>query len=408
MKIVVAPDSFGNTLTASQAAQQIARGWKKTRPGDQIFLLPQSDGGPGFIEILQHVQNNGADTRHVGDERGLHKVTIDDALTGSRTTHWLLQSGNIPGQRFIACIETALVCGLHQLPHSPNPHTALHTSTYGVGQVVTDIIDYHKIHSSQENRQDKPQIIIGLGGTATNDGGRGFIEALAGKPRDYIYQGDDSSQAHIVERAREVVTLARQYTRDLECVAATDVDNHLLGEHGAIGVFSQQKGANQETKTILEQRNQLWATVLEDITGKNIAEQPGAGAAGGLGAAILAVHGTRYPGADLIHTLTDSAHIYTNTDLVITGEGKFDEQSLSGKVAVAMAHECKKRSIPVIVIAGQVLLSENQYRLHGISKSYCLSEHAGGIKRAMTLAPTICESLASRVARDWNKGLIEL
>lgn len=288
---------------------------------------------------------------------------------------------------------------------------------------------------ASQSHSKSSTIVIGLGGTASNDGGRGFIEALAHKPRGYIYHkasespaqntvthssssvpakmpanvnidNDTAHPAEIMARSYEALQLALQNLGNNTLIAASDVDNCLLGENGAIAVFGRQKGADAKTRKLLESRNFLWSESLKQISGRDIAILAGTGAAGGLGAAILALGGKRVSGSTVVKNALDQASSLRSADLVITGEGKFDKQSLRGKVVISLAHQCQKLNIPIVVIAGQVQLTPEQYTAAGITKAYSMSEHGGNVSRAMTHASHICTSLASRIARDYTRGYI--
>ncbi len=185
------------------------------------------------------------------------------------------------------------------------------------------------------------RIVVGLGGSACTDGGRGMIEALGG------------------------VDAAREQLADVELIAATDVEHPLLGPMGAARVFGPQKGADPDTVLALERRLTEWAAELDAAAGRPISDEPGAGAAGGLGAALLALGGRRESGATIIAEFTHLADDVAAAELVITGEGRFDDQSLHGKVVSALAAEA--RGTPVLVLAGQVTLEEDALRDAGIS-----------------------------------------
>lgn len=360
-RILIAPDSFGDTLTAVQAAEAIVDGWSRARPGDVLDLAPQSDGGPGFVSVL---------ASRFGTVR---TETVPGPLTEEVRAHWLLDDAHPDGP--IAYIESAQACGLHLLGGPPSPETAVRAHTEGVGRLIGVAL-----------RAGARRIVIGLGGSASNDGGRGLVDALGG------------------------LDSARTALAGVDVVIASDVDNPLLGDRGAVAVFGLQKGADSETRAILETRMREWAQTLETSTGLDIASMSGAGAAGGTGAALSALGGRRVSGAAVIAEATGLAEAVRLADVVVTGEGRFDEQTLQGKVISALTTLVGEvagsaGSGPrVVVLAGQVELSPEQASSAGIVAAHSLVEHSGSVTRAMTEASTVLTELAESVARRWSPG----
>ncbi|MGU3502856.1 glycerate kinase family protein [Mycobacterium sp. C31M] len=346
LAVLIAPDCFGDTLTAVQAAEAIAAGWKAVRGGDSVTLAPQSDGGPGFVEVL---------ASRLG---GLQAVTVHGPLGSWVDAHWVRHGDT-------AYIECAQACGLTLLGRAPDPETAVTADTRGVGELIAAAVAAGARH-----------IVVGLGGSATTDGGRGLIDALGG-----------------LESAR--ATLA-----DVELIAASDVEHPLLGPMGAAAVFGPQKGADPATVALLEQRLTEWAAEL----GPGIAEREGAGAAGGLGAALLALGGRREPGAAVIAEHTRLTDDVAAADLIITGEGRFDDQSLHGKVVSALAGGARTRGTRVVVLAGQVTLEPAALADAGISAAYSVTDFAGSVQLAMDDAANQLTGLATRTAADWDGG----
>jgi glycerate kinase len=341
MRVLIAPDSFGNTLTAVQAAEAIASGWRRARPGDVLTLAPQSDGGPGFVDVLASRLGNRRTTRVTGP------------LDADVDADWVLDAGT-------AYIECAQACGLHLLGGPPNPETALAAHTKGVGQLVAAAAGTGPGH-----------IVVGLGGSATTDGGRGMVEALGG------------------------LTAARELLAGTELIAATDVEHPLLGPMGAARVFGPQKGADPDTVEILERRLGDWAGKLDAAAGRTVSAEAGAGAAGGLGAALLALGARRESGAAIIAEHTGLARDIAAADLIVTGEGRFDEQSLHGKVISAVAAGAKS---PVLVLAGQVTLGKEELANAGISAAYAIADFAGSVRLAIDDAANQLAGLATQVA----------
>ncbi|MCX2713758.1 glycerate kinase [Mycolicibacterium sp. J2] len=352
MRVLVAPDCFGDSLTAVQAAEAIAAGWGRARTGDSLTLAPQSDGGPGFVEVL---------ASRLGR---LQTARVSGPLDQAVTAHWVLDGET-------AYLECAQACGLTLLGGPPTVRTALAAHSRGVGELIAAALD-----------AGARRIAVGLGGSSCTDGGRGLVEALAAPA------GGDG---------RSSVVSARERLAGVDLIAASDVEHPLLGPMGAATVFGPQKGADPEAVQVLERRLTEWAAEL----GPGIADQPGAGAAGGIGAALLALGGRRESGAAVIAEHTHLADDIATADLVITGEGRFDDQSLHGKVVSALAAGARRRGTPVLVLAGQVTLGPDALAEAGITAAHSITEYAGSVERAIADAANQLTGLAERTARGW-------
>ena len=341
MRVLIAPDCYGDSLTAVEAAEAIAAGWRRARPDDDLTLAPQSDGGPGFVDVLG---------RRFGPPR---TVTVSGPLDAEVDAAWVYHAGT-------AYIECAQACGLHLLGGPPSPATALAAHTRGVGQIVEAAV-----------RSGAERIVVGLGGSASTDGGRGMVDGLGG------------------------LAAARELVAGSELIAATDVEHPLLGPMGAARVFGPQKGADPATVERLERRLEEWAIRLDAAAGRAVSAEAGAGAAGGLGAALLALGARRESGAAIIAGHTGLADDVAAADLIITGEGRLDNQSLRGKVVGALA---ARATSPVLVLAGQVTLDPTALRKAGISAAYSLAEYAGSVRRAIDDAANQLHSMANQAA----------
>ncbi len=348
-QILVAPDSFGDTLTATEAAGVIADGWGSARPGDTVILSPQSDGGPGFVEVLATQLSSAR--RHTARVRGPLDEDVDAA--------WLLDTPT-------AYVECAQACGLPLLRRPPSVDTAWRAHSTGVGQLIAAALDAGAV-----------RIVVGLGGSSCTDGGAGLIEGLGG----------------IEQAQRRLATT--------ELVVASDVEHPLLGPTGAAAVFGPQKGADPDTVRRLEVRLAQWAAALEAGTGRGVRDLAGAGAAGGIGAALLALGGRRESGARIVAEHTGLKEAIERADLVITGEGKFDDQTLHGKVAGAVAAQAAASGTPVLVLAGQVTLAASAYEQVGIARAESIAQFAGSVQRAMRDAAGQLAGLAAHVAQEW-------
>ncbi|MCG7595816.1 glycerate kinase [Mycobacterium sp. PSTR-4-N] len=349
--VLIAPDSFGDSLTAVEAARAVATGWARSRPQDRLILAPQSDGGPGFVDVL---------ASRLGERR---TERVSGPLSADVDADWVFD----PGPPATAYIECAQACGLALLGGTPTVRTAVDAHTRGVGALIAAALD-----------AGARRIVVGLGGSGSTDGGRGMIEALGG------------------------LAAARELLADVELVAASDVEHPLLGARGAAAVFGPQKGADPATVELLEQRLAAWARQLEDAAGAAIRDEPGAGAAGGLGAALLALGARRESGAAIIASHTRLDADLDAADLVITGEGRFDDQSLHGKVVSALAAGAGRRGVPVLVMAGQVTLTDAERSEAGIAAAHAVAEHAGSVRRAIDDAAEQLTGLAAAVAATWT------
>lgn len=353
MRVLIAPDSFGDTLSAVAACRAIARGWSAARPADDVRSAPQSDGGPGFVDVL---------ASRFGSVR---TAAVAGPLGAAVDAAWLLDDRR-PDP--VAYVECAQACGLHQLGGRPTPRTAITADTTGVGQLIAEALAV-----------GATTIIVGLGGSATTDGGRGMVDALGG--------------------ARE----AAARLADVSLVAASDVENPLLGRWGAASVFGPQKGADPVTVEALERRMTEWNATLTTMAGRDISGEEGAGAAGGLGAALLALGARRISGATVVADATGRAADVADADLVITGEGKFDSQTLRGKVVAALTGSASAAGVPTVVFAGQVALTPDEVAAAGIAGAHAIVDVAGSVEVAMNDADNQLARLAQQVAAQWTE-----
>lgn len=359
MRVLIAPDCFGDSLTAVQAAAAIAAGWRQARPADRLTLAPQSDGGPGFVDVLAGRLGQRRVARVSGPlgrdaERDVVAAWVFDPASGT------------------AYVECAQACGLALLPDGPTVTTAVAAHSGGVGQLLDAAL------SAGARR-----IAVGLGGSACTDGGRGLVDALGG------------------------LAAARERLAGVDLIAATDVDHVLLGPMGAAAVFAPQKGADRPTVALLEDRLRGWGAELDRVAGRAVSSEPGAGAAGGIGAALLALGGRRESGAAVIAEFTGLADDIAAAQLIITGEGRFDDQSLHGKVVGALAGAARAHGVPVLVLAGQVTLDEPALAAAGIRAAHAIADFAGSVRLAIDDAADQLTGLARRTAAELGPDLRE-
>ena len=359
MRVLIAPDCYGDTLTAVEAAEAIARGWRRGRPDDELALAPQSDGGPGFVGVI------------AGRLGEVNTLRVRGPLSEDVSAHWVLD----PAAPRTAYIECAQACGLALLGGPATVQTALAAHSRGVGQLIAAAV-----------RAGAVRIVVGLGGSSCTDGGRGMIDELGA-------QRSTTSSSLIA---------ARKLLAGVELIAATDVEHPLLGPMGAAAVFGPQKGADPDTVRVLEQRLSDWAVELNAAAGRAVSDEAGAGAAGGIGAGLLALGARRESGAAIIADHTRLADDVAAAQLVITGEGRFDDQSLHGKVVSALAAGAQSHRIPVLVLAGQVTLDELTLRAAGIAAAFSITDHAGSVQLAIEDAANQLEGLARATAATWG------
>ncbi|WP_299576891.1 glycerate kinase [uncultured Williamsia sp.] len=374
MRVLVAPDSFGDTLTAVEAADAVARGWLRARPDDEVVCAPQSDGGPGFVDVL-------------ATRTGRVVVTTVRGPLGSPVdARWLLdESGPTP----IAYVECAQACGLH-LVGTPTPHTAVTASTWGVGELVAAAL-----------AAGAGRVVVGLGGSSSTDGGAGMVAALAGHPPPAADE-DPAGASDDADRQRWIA-LARDLLADVEVVVASDVESPLLGPSGAAAVFGPQKGADPATVDTLEGRLREWDDALTRATGRSWRDEPGAGAAGGLGVGLLALGGRRVSGARVVADAIGLEGLVSRADVVITGEGRVDTQTLTGKVVAAVARLAADRQVPTAVVAGQVQLDAASLDAAGIVTARAVVDIAESLQHAMDQAGPLLADLVEPMARDWSR-----
>ena len=361
MRVLIAPDSFTGTLSAVEAADAVAAGWRRRAPGDELVLAPLSDGGPGFVDVL---------AASLGGERVA--VTVADPL-GRPVPATVLVVGDT------AYVESAQACGLHLL--AAEERDPLRTSTRGVGELLRAALDARRV-------------VVGLGGSGTNDGGAGALAALGAVLAGVTEPGG----AGLRQVTGVDGTGLDHRLGDVELVLATDVDNPLLGIAGASAVYGPQKGATREAVAVLDAALAQWARVLErDLAAPGVADRPGAGAAGGLGAGLMALGAIRVPGIGTVLDATRLADRVAEADLVVTGEGAFDWQSLRGKVVSGVAAAAAQEAVPCIVLAGRVDVGRREMAAAGVEAAYAAGLGPG------TPAERLAD-LAERVAATWSRN----
>ncbi|EKK5570067.1 glycerate kinase [Morganella morganii] len=349
MKIVIAPDSFKESLTALQVADAAEAGFRTVFPDAQYIKLPMADGGEGtVVSIIEATQ-------------GKLKETDVTAPLGNKVTGFY----GLSGDGKTAIIEMAAASGLHLVP--PAQRDPRVTTTFGTGELILAALD-----------DGAEKIILGIGGSATNDGGAGMMQALGVVFRDkqgnsLPFGGSALAKLASVDLAGLDPRLAKT-----EFVVACDVNNPLCGPKGASATFGPQKGATPAMVSELDEALRHYGEVIESLTGKSLSGIAGAGAAGGMGVPLMAWLDARMqPGIDMVIETLDLHNVVKDADLVITGEGRMDSQTIQGKTPAGVAKAAKARGIPVIALVG------------GMSDDYAVV-HEHGIDAVFSVIPRIC------------------
>lgn len=355
MKFVLAPDSFKESMTAKVAAEAMEKGIKEVFPEAECIIVPMADGGEGTVESLVDGSNGVIVQKEVTGPLG-NKVIAEYGLLGDGKT---------------AVIEMASASGLHLvLPEQRNP---LITTTYGTGELIRDALE-HGI----------TRILIGIGGSATNDGGVGMLQALGASFRDK--NGKELPFGGGALHNLESIDLKRMDSRlsSINIEVACDVTNPLIGKNGASFIFGPQKGATEKMVKLLDENLSHYAKKIKDFTGMDIAEKEGAGAAGGLGAGLLVFLNAEIKrGIDLVIEYTDLENKLDGTNFVFTGEGSIDGQTLFGKTPFGVAKLAKKHHIPVIAFAGRVGSGVEELYHHGFTAVIGILKEVTSIEAAL-------------------------
>lgn len=376
MKIIIAPDSYKESLTAMEVADAIERGFRQVMPDADYHKLPMADGGEGTVRSLVDATGGQIIHQHVTGPLG-NQVEAFYGLLGDGKT---------------AVIEMAAASGLHLVPmHERNP---LLTTSYGTGELIKATLEQHIEH-----------LIIGIGGSATNDGGAGMLQALGVRCLDQHGQEIGRGGGALSDLTTIDVSGLDPRLTALRLEVACDVDNPLCGALGASAIFGPQKGATPAMVGQLDRNLSHFAGLLSRQLGRDIGHTPGAGAAGGMGAALLAVLGaTLRPGIEIVMDAVRLDDAIADADLVITGEGRIDSQSIHGKTPVGVARAAKRFGLPVIGIAGS--LSEDCSVVHdqGIDAVFSIVNRACDLDEALAQGAANLELTARNIAALLTMG----
>ena len=345
MKVVIAPDSFKDSLSALRVAQTIAQGWKEVFPDVETILCPMADGGEGTIEAVLDVCN--------GPWR---EKTVMGPLGEKVQSKW----GWLENQK-IAIIEMAQASGIQLVPTSQR--NACHSTTFGTGQLILDALD-----------AGVKDIILTVGGSATNDGGAGLLSALGARLLDSKQQILEAGGLALKNLSKIDLTHFDPRIQQTRFLLAADVTNPLCGPNGASHIFGPQKGATPAQVQLLDEALAHFADVSAQLLGSDKRDEAGSGAAGGLGFAAKSYLNAEFKaGVEVVAELNQLANKISNADWVITGEGKFDRQTLNGKTVFGVSRVAKMKNIPVIVIAGTLGEGYQALYQHGVTAAFSLT-----------------------------------
>ena len=372
VNIVIAPDSFKESLSATGVAQAIAAGIQAVMPQAQVLCLPMADGGEGTLDAVLAV---------TGGER--RELEVTDALGRPRLAQW----GWLPNET--AVIEMASAAGLEHI--ASTDRDPARADTHGVGKLILAALD-----------AGARQIVLTAGGSATNDAGSGMLRALGLQFFDRNDQPLSPGGMALTDLTRLDASLLDARLTSVEITVATDVRNPLCGPDGASAVFGPQKGATPELVSQLDQALGQFAHITAQTTGQDMQNHPGAGAAGGLGFAALAWMGARMrPGVEVVAQLANLEKAVAQADLVFTGEGRMDAQTLQGKTPWGVMRIAKEHQVPVIAITGS--LGQGYQALYdaGLTAAFSLANGPIALDDAIAQAPALLQSRATDIMRLW-------
>ena len=376
MKIVIASDSFKGSCSTLEVADHVAAGFLKVFPQAQIVKIPVADGGEGTVEAMV-----------LGSGGTFHKMQVVGPL-GEQTeaSYGILNNG-------VGVVELAAASGLPMV--SDEKKNPLITTSYGTGQLILSAVE-----------AGCKKILVGLGGSATNDGGMGIAQAFGVSFKDAEgnelgYGGGELSKLASIDTSKLDPRLA-----EVEIIIASDVSNPLCGPTGASAVYGPQKGATPELVELLDKNLAHYAQVIKEQLGKDIINVPGAGAAGGASVALMLFAGaTIQPGIQVVLDVAEIDKELEDADLVVTGEGRIDGQSVFGKVPVGVAGRAQKFNVPVLAIVGSIGDGAEAVYDHGVDSIINTQNKPMSLQEAMENAGALLENAAERAARTIRIGM---
>jgi glycerate kinase len=369
-RVVIAPDKFKGTLRSADAAASIATGIRRVIPEAELYELPIADGGEGTV-----------DAALAAGYREL-RVPVTGPTGQPREAAIAISGGT-------AIVESAQACGLALLPGgTPAPLTA---TSYGAGELIRHAIE-----------AGCTRVILGLGGSACTDGGAGMAQALGARLRDCAGADLPRGGAALGDLDDLRLKPLSDLVSGVEIILACDVTSPLCGDHGAAAVYGPQKGASPQDVMVLDAALRQWADVVRRRTGVDRSGTRGAGAAGGIGFAGLALLGARIqPGIAVLLGLLGFDQAVRGARLIVTGEGCLDAQTLNGKAPAGIAAAAATAGVPVAAVAGRVELSEHEWREAGFCAAYSLTDLASPDEDHLARAGELAERAGARLAADW-------
>ncbi|ATF10933.1 glycerate kinase [Brevibacillus brevis X23] len=371
MKIVIAPDSFKGSLTAKQVGEAIRSGIRRVLPQSELLVKPMADGGEGTMQCLVDATDGRILTATVNNPLG-QDISAEFGILGDGVT---------------CVIEIAAASGLYLI--SAADRNPLVTTTYGFGQLITAGLD-----------QGCRKFILGLGGSSTNDGGAGMLQALGFLLLDQDDQPLSFGGGELSRLSRIDTSQVDMRLTDCQFVIACDVTNPFVGPNGASHVFGPQKGATPEMVLQLDDHLRHFADLIEETRGIAIHDLPGTGAAGGVAGALLAfLNGQLRSGIEIVIETTGLAEAMDKATLVITGEGQVDFQTAQGKTPCGVAQVAKRYGIPVIVLAGSIGTGIDALYEKGVSAVVSITNKPMTLDQSMREAASLLEQTAEQVMR---------
>jgi len=371
VKIVIAPQSFKGSLGAQEVAQAIARGIKRVLADAETIMVPIADGGEGTVEALVY-----------GTHGQITATEVTGPLGEKVTAKW-----GILGDGVSAVVEMAAASGITLVP--PGKLNPLVATTYGTGELIRAAL-----HAGCR------RLIIGIGGSATNDGGAGMAQALGARLLDEKDKELPRGGAALARLSRIDISGLERRLAECQVITACDVTNPLCGEQGASRVYGPQKGATEEMCQQLDEALTNYAGVIKRDLSINVMNIPGAGAAGGLGAGLVAFLGAKLvSGIEIVSEVVGLADHLKGAALVFTGEGRIDTQTLFGKTVAGVAAKAKSFHIPVVAIAGEVAGDYEELYQHGIDAIMSITPGPISLKKSMANAERLIADATERALR---------
>ena len=371
IKVIIAPQEFKGALSALAAAEAIERGVKAAMPEAETVLVPVADGGDGTLDAL--VEGSGG---------RVFRSVVTGPLGQPLEARW-----GVMGDGQTAVIEMALASGLALVP--PQRRDPYITTTRGTGEIIAEALD-----------RGFSRIVVGLGGSATNDGGAGMASALGARFLDAEGQTLPDGGAALARLVKIDVSQLNPKLAHTSIIGATDVTNPLCGPTGASAVYGPQKGATPAMVAELESALKNYGRVLQRDLGKDVSERPGAGAAGGLGAGLMAFAGAELlPGIDMVCDVVNfDAHLQ-GADLVITGEGRADRSTIFNKAPVGVARRALAQGVPTLLLAGGLGPGHRELYQHGIAAIVCIADSPMSFRQSLGRTAELLEGAAERALR---------